>query len=88
MRGRKPKQQCRSEEFRQTLIAWKDTPVAFRPSLRALARELGTSHQLLSHYLSALEEWCREKNLERLRAQAKAKNLTLTPELQKSRNGT
>jgi hypothetical protein len=28
-----------------------------RPSLRALAREIGTSHQLLAHYLKGLEEW-------------------------------
>jgi hypothetical protein len=30
--------------------------------LRALARELGTSHQLLQHYLDGLEEWeCKER---------------------------
>jgi hypothetical protein len=83
VRGRRPEGESRSSEFRQRLIAWKQTPVAFRPSLRALARELGTSHQLLSHYLSVLEEWRREKDLERLRAQAKTKNLTLTPEVEK-----
>jgi hypothetical protein len=54
MAGRKPKQQSRSAEFRQRLITWEQTPVAFRPSLRALARELGTSHQLLTHYLAGL----------------------------------
>jgi hypothetical protein len=80
MSGRKTKQESRAVEFRQSLLAWKQTPVAFRPSLRALARELATSHQLLSHYLSGLEEWHREKELEPLRAQAKAKNLTLTSE--------
>ena len=84
MSGRKPKQESRSEEFRQALIAWRQTPVAFRPSLRALAREIGTSHQLLGHYLSALEEWRQDKDLERLRAHAKTKNLTLTPEVEKS----
>jgi transcriptional regulator with XRE-family HTH domain len=81
--GRKPAQESRGTEFRQTLVAWKQTPAAFRPSLRALARELGTTRQLLSHYLFGLEEWRREKDLERLRAQAKAKNVTLAPEAEK-----
>jgi predicted secreted protein len=57
MRGRKLKQESRSSEFRQRLIARKQTPAAFRPSLRALARELGTSHQLLSFYLKNLYKW-------------------------------
>jgi hypothetical protein len=57
MSGRKPKQESRSAEFRQRLIAWKRTPESLRPSLRALARELGTSHQLLKHYLDGLEKW-------------------------------
>ena len=78
VRGRKTKQESRAAEFRQRLLEWKQTPVVLRPSLRALAREIGTSHQLLSHYLSALEEWRREKELEPLRTQAKAKNLILT----------
>jgi hypothetical protein len=83
MRGRKPKQQSRSEEFRKALIAWKQTPVAIRASLRALARELGTSHQLLGHYLSALEEWRWEKELQVFHAKAKAKNLTVTPAVER-----
>src|SRR5450432_2644994 len=57
MRGRKPTQESRSAEFRQRLIAWKQTPESLRPSLRALARQLGTSHQLLKHYLDGLEKW-------------------------------
>jgi hypothetical protein len=81
--GRKPAQHSRANEFRQKLIEWKQTPESLRHSLRALARELGTSHQLLSHYLSTLGEWRREKDLERLRAQAKAKSLTLTSEDEK-----
>jgi hypothetical protein len=79
MRGRKTKLESRSAEFRQRLIEWKQTPAAFRPSLRALARELGTSHQLLSHFLSGLEEWRRKRDLARIRTQAKNKNVTLTP---------
>jgi hypothetical protein len=57
MSGRKREQESRSAEFRRTLIAWKQTPESCRPSLRALARELGTSHQLLGHYFAGLEKW-------------------------------
>jgi predicted ArsR family transcriptional regulator len=32
-------------------------PVFSRPSLRALACELGTSYQLLKHHLDGLEKW-------------------------------
>ena len=39
------------------LTAWKKTPESSRPPLRALARELGTSHQLLAFYLNGLEKW-------------------------------
>jgi hypothetical protein len=38
-------------EFRRTVLACKQTLESSRPSLRALARELGTSRQLLSFYL-------------------------------------
>ena len=55
--GRKPNQESRSAEFRQRLIAWMQTPDSLRPSLRALARELGTSHQLLNFYLKGLDKW-------------------------------
>jgi len=57
MSGRKPKQESRAAEFRDRLIVWKQMPDSLRPSLRALACELCTSHQLLEHYLSGLEEW-------------------------------
>jgi hypothetical protein len=57
MSGRKPKQESRAAEFRQGLIAWKRSSESSRQSLRALARELGTSHQLLGHYLDGLEKW-------------------------------
>jgi hypothetical protein len=50
-------QESRSAEFRQRIKAWNRTPESSRPSLRALARELGTSHQLLGHYLAGLEKW-------------------------------
>jgi hypothetical protein len=57
MSGRKPKQESRAADFRRMLIAWKQTPESLRPSLRALARDAGTSHQLLKHYLDGLEKW-------------------------------
>ena len=46
MRGRKPKQESREPEVRARLAAWKQMPEDARPSLRVLAREFGTSHQL------------------------------------------
>src|ERR1700733_14477947 len=55
--GRKPAQESRATEIRQTLIAWRQIRAAARLSLRALARQLGTSHQLLKHYLDGLEKW-------------------------------
>jgi hypothetical protein len=83
--GRKPKQESRSVEFRQRLIQWKQTPVAFRPSLRALARKLGTSHQLLAHYLVGLAKWQYEERYRKAKkesheicARAKAENRNLT----------
>jgi hypothetical protein len=81
--GRKPKRESRSAEFRQMLVEWKQSPVAFRPSLRTLAHELGTTHQLLSYYLATLEEWRREEDLEEFRAKARAKSVTLTPAIEK-----
>ncbi len=33
------------------------TAESLRPSLRALARELGTSHQLLNFYLKGSDKW-------------------------------
>jgi excisionase family DNA binding protein len=47
MRGRKPKPDSRGTEIRARLAQWKRMLESSRPSLRALARELGTSHQLL-----------------------------------------
>jgi hypothetical protein len=62
MKGRKKRQESRAQEIRERLLVWKQSPETLRPSLRALARELNTSHQLLQHYLDGLEEWeCRER---------------------------
>jgi PNKP adenylyltransferase domain, C-terminal region len=57
MRGRKPEQESRATEFRQRPVAWKQVPELARPSLRALTRQLGTSHQLLTFYLNGLDLW-------------------------------
>jgi len=83
--GRKPARESRAAEFRQGLIAWQQIPESSRPSLRALACQLGTSHQLLQHYLDGLEEWqckerCRKANekAEEIQAHAKAENREMT----------
>jgi hypothetical protein len=55
--GRKHLEESRANEIRARLAEWKRLPESSRPSLRALAKELGTSHQLLSHYLQGWEKW-------------------------------
>ena len=88
-RGRKPVGESRASEIRWRLVIWKQIPEPSRPSLRALARELNTSHQLLPFYLNGLEEWqCRERyrnaresanrQAEGIRARAKAENREMT----------
>jgi hypothetical protein len=73
MRGRKTKQESRAAEFRERLVVWKRTPESLRPSLRALARELSTSHQLLQHYLDGLEEWEFKERYQRAKEKAQKK---------------
>lgn len=65
---------------------WKQTPKSMRLSLRALAREIGTSHQLLEHYHKGLEEWQYKerfrqamKALKGILARAQTENRLLTP---------
>jgi hypothetical protein len=70
MRGRKPDYESRATEFRQRLIEWKQAPESLRPSLRALARELGTSHQLLKHYLDRLEKWQYQERFRKAKKQS------------------
>lgn len=70
MRGRKPKWESRALEFYGRLARWKQSPESSRPSLRALARELGTSHQLLSHYLKR----CPKRILEKLSGSKRSRN--------------
>jgi hypothetical protein len=66
-------------------MSWKQTPEASRSSLRALAAEIGTSHQLLSFYLGRWDKW-QQKEYRRkandIRARADADNRTLTQQEQ------
>ena len=55
-RGGKPAGETRATAIRARLFAWKQTPESQRVSLRKLAVELGTSHQLLAFYLRGLDE--------------------------------
>ena len=72
--GRKPAGESRAAEIRARLAAWKQTPEQGRISLRALAAELGTSHQLLSFYLRRWDKWQIEQTPDR----AKTENRSLT----------
>jgi hypothetical protein len=81
MKGRKPKSESRASEIRASPIAWKQMPEFMRLSLRALARQVGISHQLLGHYLSRLDEWQSKEYFRQAReshASAAAENRPLT----------
>jgi len=80
--GRKPASESRAPEIRARLLTWKQTPEWQRISLRALALELGTSHQLLSVYLKGLNDWQKrdyKRRAEDIRNLAKAENRYMTP---------
>lgn len=80
--GRKTASESRAAAIRARLIAWKALPEQQRISLRALAVEFGTSHQLLGSYLRSLNKWqakdykCRAEEIRNL---ARAENRRLTP---------
>lgn len=79
--GRRPQSESHAPEIRARLARWKKTPESLRPSLRALARELDTSHQLLSHYLQRWERWQAKEYLglaKEICARAEAENRSLT----------
>ena len=76
--GRKPAYESRATEFRERLSAWRQMRADERPSLRALAGELGTSHQLLSHYLHGLETSQAKERAKQIRARAKAEGREMT----------
>jgi hypothetical protein len=80
-RGRKAASESRSTEIRARLLIWKVTPAPKRSSLRALAAELGTSHQLLSVYLNGLNDWQKvnyRRRADAIRAHAETENRDLT----------
>ena len=80
-RGRKPASESRATEIRVRLMAWRQTPEAFRSSLRGLAAEIGTSHQLLSFYLRRWDRWQQKeyrRKANEIRACAEAENRDLT----------
>ena len=82
MKGRKRKEDSRATELRQRLVVWQQTPESMRPPLRALARELGTSHALLQHYLRNLGMWEARESWKRsaeIRARATAEGRVLAP---------
>jgi len=57
--GRKRTDESPATAIRTRLVAWRQEPETQRPSLRALAEELSTNHQLLSFYLKGLNTWQR-----------------------------
>jgi hypothetical protein len=80
--GRKAATETRAEEFRARLTVWKQTPKEQRVTLRALAAELGTSHQLLCAYLRRLDKWQGKEYWRRakaIRERAWAENRVTTP---------
>jgi hypothetical protein len=80
-KGRKLAIQSRAAEIRARLKAWRRIPKPQRISLRALARELGTTHQLLGYYLGGWEK-CQSKEYRHqareIRARAEAQNRPLS----------
>jgi hypothetical protein len=80
--GRKPADESRAWEICARLAVWKQTPKQQRISLRALASQLGTSHQLLSFHLKRLDKWLERVygiKAKEIRDRAKAENRSLTP---------
>jgi len=69
--GRPPAYESRAAEFRRRFIVWKQTPESMRPSLRALAGELGTSHQILVYHLNRLDRWQAQERAKRIRAEGR-----------------
>lgn len=77
-RGRKPKAESSATELSQKLVARKRTPESSWPSLRAFAAELGTSHQMLTYYLSGVDKWQAEERAKHIPARAKAAGRHMT----------
>lgn len=84
-RGRKSFSESRATEIRTRLVEWKQIPEPIRISLRALAAEMGTSHQLLSFYLRRWDKWQAkeyQRNANDICARAEAEKRTMTREEQ------
>jgi hypothetical protein len=80
-RGRKPADESRARILRSRLVVWKQTPESQRVSLRTLAIELRTSHQLLAFYLQGLDKWQMKeyrRRAEDIRERAVAENRSMT----------
>ena len=80
--GRKPADESRAGAIRTRLVWWRQIPEEQRPSLRELAEELGTTHQMLSFYLKGLEEWQRQEPLRKMKeisSRAGAENRLMSP---------
>ncbi len=81
-RGRRPAHESQATAIRVRLASWLRQPEGQRPSLRALATELGTSHQLLSFYLRGLNDWQKkdyQRRAKAIRDHAAAQNRFMTP---------
>lgn len=81
-RGRKPASESRAEEIRERPLVWRQTPEPQRIPLRALAVQLGTSHQLLSFHLKELNDWQKkdyQRRAKAIRDHEAAENRFLTP---------
>jgi hypothetical protein len=82
-RGRKPKHESQAAHLLAKLAAWKYTHKSLQPSLRGLARRLGTSHQLLLYHLKELPKWQAKEHLRvamKVLARASAENRFMTPQ--------
>jgi (2Fe-2S) ferredoxin len=81
-KGRRPSAESDGDRIRARLKIWRDEAPEPRPSLRQLAKELGTSHQLLCFYLRGLDEWqfqVHQQANEAIFARARGENRGITP---------
>lgn len=79
--GRRPANQSRGAELRAGLASWMRIPEDKRISLRGLAKQLGTSHQLLNSFLRGWDRWQvkeyrRQAKEIHVRAEAQRRGLT------------
>jgi hypothetical protein len=80
--GRKPADKSHATAIRTLLLSWCQEPEEQRPSFRALAEELGTTHQLLGFYLKGLDKWQKQechRKMEELNNRVQAENRLMSP---------